>query len=133
MPTKSCSFIREYVIVYIYQSTPFLPLWNIAVSYDMKTNVTWIYSASHFTRGEGSHGFIVVSVFKFYGATRMLLQALETNFNCQEINEIVDSVLSGTLKVHNPMADISSHASTHPYANYISAAMSWDPDTPLRP
>ncbi len=32
----------------------------------------------------------------------------------------------------NLMTGISSHASTHPYAYYISASKSWDPDAPLR-
>ncbi len=30
------------------------------VSYEMKTNVTWIYSASHFACAEGAHGFTFV-------------------------------------------------------------------------
>ncbi len=32
----------------------------------------------------------------------------------------------------NLMTGISSHASTHPYAYYISASKLWDPDAPLR-
>ncbi len=32
----------------------------------------------------------------------------------------------------NLMTGIRSHASTHPYAYYISASKSWDPDASLR-
>ncbi len=31
----------------------------------MKTNVTWIYSASHFASVEGAQGFIVGFIFAF--------------------------------------------------------------------
>ncbi len=192
---------------------------RFTVSYEMKTNVTLIYSASHFASVEGAQGFIVGfifvfsranekpqrpirakkdiysldtaefidrvcslrgmnkeeskvkagikyvktflkvspktmidyynafklhqsspsgSAFKFSGAKRMLLKAPETHLNRQEIlclakiNEILDYIFTGGLEVPILMTGISSHASTHPYAYYISASKSWDPDAPLR-
>ncbi len=38
---------------------------RFAVSYEMKTNVTWIYSASHFASVEGGQRFIVGFIFVF--------------------------------------------------------------------
>ncbi len=38
---------------------------RFTVSYKMKTNVTWIYSASHFASVEGAQGFIVGFIFAF--------------------------------------------------------------------
>ncbi len=63
---QTLQFYSEVYDVYIYQITPLLhvdyvPLsgWRFAVSYKMKTNVTWIYSVSHFASVEGAQGFIV--------------------------------------------------------------------------
>ncbi len=78
------------------------------------------------------------SAFKFSRAKRMLLQAPETHLNRHEIvylakiNEIVDYIFTGGLEMPNLMTDISSHASTQPYAYYISASQPWDSDAPLR-
>ncbi len=59
-----------YCDVYIYQITPFYPVNYVphtgrrfTVSYEMKTNVTWIYSASHFASVDGAQGFIVGVIF----------------------------------------------------------------------
>ncbi len=66
--------------------------------------------------------------FKFTGAKRMLLQATETHSNRQEIvclakiHNILDYIFTDGLEMPNLMTDISSHASTHPYAYYISAS-----------
>ncbi len=68
----------------------------------------------------------------------MLPQAPETHLNHQEIvclakiNEILDYIFTGGLERPDLMTGISSHAITHPYAYYISASKSWDPDAPLR-
>ncbi len=58
--------------VYIYQIIALCPVDYVphtgrcfAVSYKMKTNVTWIYSASHFASVEGAQGFIVGFIFVF--------------------------------------------------------------------
>ncbi len=47
MPTEQCTFIRDYVIAYIYQVTPFSPVdyvphteQHFTVCYEMKTNGT---------------------------------------------------------------------------------------------
>ncbi len=78
------------------------------------------------------------SASKFSGAKKTLLQAPETPLNRQEIvylakiNEIVGYIFTGDLEMPNLMTGIRSHASTHPYASYISASKSWDPDAPLR-
>ncbi len=75
--------------------------------------------------------------FKFFGAKRMLLQAPETHLNREEIvylgkiNESLDYIFTGGMEMPNLMTGISSHASTHPYAYYISASKSWEPDAPL--
>ncbi len=67
-----------------------------------------------------------------------MLQAPETHLNRQEIvylakiNEILDYIFTGGLKMPNLMTGIASHASTHQCASYISAFNSWDPDAPLR-
>ncbi len=37
--------------------------WRFTVSYEMKANVTWIYSASHFASVEGAEGLIVGFIF----------------------------------------------------------------------
>ncbi len=69
----------------------------------------------------------------------MLLQVRGTQFNRQEIvylaktNELWDYIFTGGLEMpNNLMTGISSHASAHPYAYYISVSKSWDPDAPLR-
>ncbi len=68
----------------------------------------------------------------------MLPQAPETHLNRQEIvglakiNEILDYIFAGGLERPDLMTGISSHTSTHPYAYYIFASKSWDPDAPLR-
>ncbi len=75
----------------------------------------------------------------FSGAKRMLLQALGTRLNRQEIvylakiNEILGYIFTGGLEIPNLMTGISSHASTYLCAYYISVSKSWDPDAPLRP
>ncbi len=58
--------------VYINQITPFYPedyvphaRRRFTVSYEMKTNFTWIYSVSHFANVEGTQGFIVGLIFVF--------------------------------------------------------------------
>ncbi len=70
MPDKLCSFIQEYVMFIFTKSLLFYPVDYVAhtgrhfpVSNDMKTNVTWIYSASHFASVEGAQGFIVGFIF----------------------------------------------------------------------
>ncbi len=52
------------------KSLPFYPVdyvphtgRRLTVSYVMKTNVTWIYSALHFASVEGAQGFIVGYIF----------------------------------------------------------------------
>ncbi len=78
------------------------------------------------------------SAFKFSGAKRMLLQALETHLNRQEnvylakVNEILDYIFTGGLEMPNLMTGIRSRASTHSYAYYVFASKLWDPDAPLR-
>ncbi len=49
-----------------------------------------------------------------------------------KINEILDYIFTGGLEMPNLMTGIISNASTHPYAYYISASKSWDPEAPLR-
>ncbi len=69
----------------------------------------------------------------------MMLQAPETHLNCQEIvylekiNEMVNYIFVGGLKVPKLLTGIGSHASTHSCAYYMSAFKSWDPDASLRP
>ncbi len=48
--TKSLLF---YPVVYVPHTGR-----RFTVPYEMKTNVTWIYSASHFASVEGAQGFI---------------------------------------------------------------------------
>ncbi len=79
MPDKLCSFIREYVIFMITKSLLFYPVdyvphtgRRLTVSYEMKTNVTWIYSASHFASVESAQGFIVGVIFVFIRANGKL-------------------------------------------------------------
>ncbi len=72
MPDKLYSFIREYVM-FIFIKSPLVYPGDygphtgrrFTVSYKMKTNVTWIFSASHFEGGEGAQGFIVRFIFVF--------------------------------------------------------------------
>ncbi len=60
----------------------------------------------------------------------MLLQAQETHLNSQEIvylakiNEILDYISIGGLELPNLMTGITSRASAHSYAYYISASKS---------
>ncbi len=70
MPEKLCSLIREYVMFILTKSLLFCPVDYVphtgrrfTVSYEMKTNVTWIYSVSHFTSVEGAQGFFVGFIF----------------------------------------------------------------------
>ncbi len=49
-----------------------------------------------------------------------------------KINKILDYIFTGGLEMPNLMTGISSHASSHPYAYYIFASKSWDPEAPLR-
>ncbi len=49
-----------------------------------------------------------------------------------KINEFLDFIFTGGLVMPYLMTGISFHASTHPYAYYISAPKSWDPKAPLR-
>ncbi len=72
MPDKLCSLIREYVMFIFTESLLFYPVdyvphtgWRFTVSYEMKTNVTWIYSAAHFASVEGAQGLIVGFIFVF--------------------------------------------------------------------
>ncbi len=72
MPERLCGFIREYVMFIFIKSPLFYPVDYVphterrfTVSYEMKTNVTWIYSASHFASVEGAQGFIVGFIFVF--------------------------------------------------------------------
>ncbi len=70
MPDKLCSFIRENVMFIFTKSLLFYPVDYVphtgrrfTVSYKVKTNVTRIYSASHFASVEGAPGFIVGFIF----------------------------------------------------------------------
>ncbi len=72
MPDKLYSFIREYVMFIFTKLLLFYPVdcvphtgWRVTVSYEMKTNVTWIYSASHFASVEKAQGFIIIFIFVF--------------------------------------------------------------------
>ncbi len=66
MPDKLCSLIREYVMFIFTKSLLFYSVDYVlhtgrrfTVSNEMKTKVTWIYSASHFASVEGEQGFIL--------------------------------------------------------------------------
>ncbi len=83
MPDKLCSFIREYVMLIFTKSLLFYPVdyvphtgRHFTVSYEMKTNVTWIYSASYLASVEGAQGFIVGFIFAFSRANGKPLPSL---------------------------------------------------------
>ncbi len=69
MPDKPCGFIREYKMFIFTISFRFYTVDYVAhtgrrltVSYEMKTKVTWFYSASHFASVEVAQGFIAGSI-----------------------------------------------------------------------
>ncbi len=39
---------------------------RFAVSYEMKTNITWAYAASHFVSVEDARGYIIWIYFRFH-------------------------------------------------------------------
>ncbi len=70
MPDKLCSFIWEYMMFIFTKSLLYYPVdyafhagWRFIISYEMKTNFTWIYSASHFASLEGAQWLIVGIIF----------------------------------------------------------------------
>ncbi len=77
MPGRLCSSIREYVMFIFTKPLPFYSADYVphtgrctTVSYEIKTNVTRIYSTSHFENVEGAQGFVVAFTFVFSRANR---------------------------------------------------------------
>ncbi len=67
---------------------------RFTVSYEMKTNVAWIYSDSHYASGEGAQGFIVGFIFVFSRANGNLQRANRTKKDtyCLNTAEFIDRV-----------------------------------------
>ncbi len=103
MPDKFCSFIRENVMVIFTKSLLFYPVDYVphtgrrfAVSYEMKTNVTWIYSVSYFANIEGAQGFIVGFIFVFSRVNGKLQRPIRAKKDicCLDTAEFIDWVCS---------------------------------------
>ncbi len=114
MPDKPCSFIREHMTFIFDKSLLFFPVDYVphtgrrfTVSYKMKTNVTRIYSASHFASVEGAQGFIVGFIFAFSRANGKLQRPIRAKKDIYSLDtaEFIDRVCSlrgmnkGELKV----------------------------------
>ncbi len=69
---------------------------RFTVSYEMKTNVTWIYSVSHFASVEGAQGFIVGFIFVFSRANRKPQRPIraQKDIYCLGTAEFIDRVCS---------------------------------------
>ncbi len=69
---------------------------RFTVSYKMKTNVTWIYSASHFASVEGAQGFIVGFIFAFSRANGKPQRPIRAkkDIYCLDTAEFIDRVFS---------------------------------------
>ncbi len=69
---------------------------RFTVSYEIKTNVTWIFSASHFASVEGAERFIVGFIFVFSranGKPRRPIRTIEDIY-CLNTTKIIDKVCS---------------------------------------
>ncbi len=66
------------------------------ISYKMKTNVTWIYSASHFASVEGAQGFIVGYIFVFSRANGKPQRPIRAkkDIYCLDTVEFIEGVCS---------------------------------------
>ncbi len=98
-----CSFSREYVMFTFTKSLLFYPVNYVphtgrrfTVSYEMKTNVTWIYSASHFASVEGAQGFIVGFIFALSRANGKPQRPIwaKKDIYCLDTAEFIDRVCS---------------------------------------
>ncbi len=69
---------------------------RFTVSYIMKTNVTWIYSASYFASVEGAQGFIVGFIFAFSRANGKPQRPIGAKKNIYSLDtaEFIDRVCS---------------------------------------
>ncbi len=69
---------------------------RLTVFYKMKTNVTWIYSASHFASVEGAQGFIVGFIFAFSRANGKPQRPIRTKKDIYSLDtaEFIDRVCS---------------------------------------
>ncbi len=101
MPDKLCSFIREYVMVIFTKSLHFHPVDYVphtgrrfTVAYEMKTNVTWIYSPSNFASVESTQGFIVGFSFVFSRANGKPQRPIRAkkDIYCLDTVEFIDTL-----------------------------------------
>ncbi len=98
-----CSFIREYVMFIFTKPVLIYPMDYVphtgrrfTVPYEMKTNIAWIYSASHFASVEGAQGFIVGFIFVFSRANGKSQRPIrvKTDIYCLDTAEYIDGVCS---------------------------------------
>ncbi len=102
MPDKLCSFIQEYVCIFtkslLFYLVDYVPLTGrrFTVSYEMKTNVTWINSASDFAIVEGAQGYIVGFIFVFRRANENPQRPIRAkqDIYCLDTAEFIDRVCS---------------------------------------
>ncbi len=108
MPDKLCSVIREYVMFIFTKSLPFDPVdyaphagRRFTVCYEIQTNVTWIYLASHFASVEGAQVFIVGFIFAFSRANGKQQRSIraKNDIYCLDMAEFIERVCS--LRVMN--------------------------------
>ncbi len=69
---------------------------RFTVSYELKTNVTWIYLASYFANVEDAQGFIVGFIFVFGSANGKQQEPIRAkkDIYCLDTTEFIDSVCS---------------------------------------
>ncbi len=98
---QTLQFYSGICDVYIHQITPFYPVDYVphtgrryTVSEKMKTNVTWIYSASQFASVGGAQGFIGGLFFVFSRANGKLQRPIRVNKDiyCLDTAEFINRV-----------------------------------------